>query len=122
MEAHSNEITDLVVQQQYEKGVSGSGVALAPYSNPYAKRKQKAGKLQGHTDYSWSGAMHENMSLIINEETYAIVSKVEVNGYSLSAILGKRDPDSFELTDENKKVAADIIAPELADRLNTLIT
>ena len=121
MDAHKSEITALVVEQQYDGGISGDGSPLAPYSKPYARQKTRLGINQGHTDFSFSGGMHDEMDLIINEETYQILSRKEVNGYSLSTLLTKRDPLSFDLDDESKLMAWNIIKPDFEGMVKGLL-
>lgn len=112
-------ITALVVNQQYEQGTDGKNIALKPYSPPYKKRKEKLGVYQGHTDYSLTGKMHGEMELIVDGVTYEITSATQVNGYNLADLLKKRDNDTaFELTDENKVNAWEIIKPDFMTKLS----
>ncbi len=113
---HKEEIAFLVVQQQYEDNIDGRGRPLRPYSRPYGKRKGNI-----NVNYHVTGEMQQEMTLIVEEETYHILSKKEVNGYQLSTLLIKRDFDSFELTDEHKIEAYNIIAPDFEAKAKEIL-
>ncbi len=112
MNEHKEDIAFLVVQQQYEANIDGRGQPLRPYNTAYAKRKGNP-----NVNYHVTGGMQQEMTLIVNEETYQILSKKEVNGYNLSTLLAQRDKDSFELTDEHKAEVYKIIEPEFEERV-----
>lgn len=115
-------ITSLVVQQQYEQGIGGDGVPLKPYTPAYRRRKQKLGVLQDHTDYNLTGKMHTEMDLTVEGDIYDINSTTQVNGYTLSDLLKNRDTSkSFDLTEDNKKKAWEIILPDFMEKIGEVI-
>jgi hypothetical protein len=113
------DITALVVDQQYDKGISGDGSPLGGYSDGYRKRKQRDGIFRGFTDFHLTGEMHANMKLEVNpdSDTYRIYSEREVSGYLLSDLLKKRDVKSFELTEESKQIVKEMINPVIIEML-----
>mgnify|MGYP006266631319 CR=1 FL=1 len=118
---NKQEIAQLVVDQQYDKGISGDGVALSDYTPSYKKRKEKLGAYRGLTDYHLTGRMQAEMTLSVQDEMYDIYSTREVPSFLLSDLLKKRDANSFELTQENKKEAWRIIEPSFVEKLNELL-
>ena len=115
-------IVALVIEQQYDKGIDGNNEPLKPYTRNYAKKKSKLGVLQGHADYSLSGAMQAAMTLTIDGDTYDINSPIEVNGHRLSDLLKKRDTQqSFDLTPENKKAVWEIIKEPFMEKVNNIL-
>ena len=117
---HKQEVVGVLVQQQHEEGVSGTGAALKPYTNDYRKRKIKRGVYTGHTDYSLTGKMQGEMNLTVSGSEYSIDSPATANdGNTISSYLKKRDLQSFELTEENKGVVWRIIAPTFNEKVGS---
>lgn len=119
---HKTDIAALVVDQQYDKGIDGANKPLTPYTKAYDKLKTKAGSNRGFADFHMTGKMQAEMDLqLVGNEQYEIFSNREVPSYRLSDLLKKRDPLSFSLTEENRKVVWRIIEPSFVDKVKERI-
>lgn len=62
--ATSEDAIGIIKTRIQEFGVNASGTAYKAYTNAYKKRKQKAGKYQGYTDFSYTTRMWQSVSIV----------------------------------------------------------
>ena len=89
----------MIGERILEKGQDSNNEPLSPYSKPYKKRKEKAGKYVGYTNLKWSGQMIASIGIIelSNTET------------SAKAVVMGRDEFNQKLLEYNSKSRGDIL-------------
>jgi len=119
---NKEQIVGLVINQQQEQHVDSYTQPLRAYSTPYYNYKRLSGK-SGETDFDDTGHMHSTMDLTIEGEQYIIDSPSQTNqGMLKSAFLREwQGSPVMDLTEDNKGVAWNIIAPTLVAKMREAI-
>ena len=115
-----DEIVGLVINQQQEEHVDSQNQPLKPYSRQYMLYKESIGK-SGQTDFDLTGEMHAEMNLTIDGDTYSIDSPATTTNGELKTAWLKHwnnDEPVMDLTEENKRIACEIIKEPFMERVN----
>lgn len=62
--ATANEAQMMIKERIQERGIDANGARYKDYTEAYKKRKQKAGKYRGFTDFSFTTRMWQNVQLV----------------------------------------------------------
>ena len=116
-------IVNLVIDQQYENGKDSYSLPLRTYAPSYRIHKERRNIYRGFTDFSYSGEMHSLMELTVDGDQYNIDSpSLTDTGIRKSAFLREwQGSPVMDLTEENKGVAWNIIAPTLVEKMREAI-
>jgi hypothetical protein len=118
---YKEEITGLLVTQQFDEHVDSEGNPLRPYFVPYQKHKELSGK-SGKTDFDETGAMHGEMYLRVDGpgDEYEINSPAQTDKGELKSdwLNEWNGSETMTLTKENKEIAGSIIMPDFVERVN----
>ena len=122
MEENKEQIVGLLVHQQYEESVDGSGRALREYSQPYRLHKQLAGQPE-RTTLSNTGEFQATVNLRVTDNEYQFESPARTDKGELKSEWltnwneQKGGTSVMELTEENKLKVFEIIRPSYVEKI-----
>ena len=121
MMEHKEQITGLLVHQQYEEGVDSQSRPFKRYKPTTVKMKQADGVYRGFTDLHNTGEFQGSMNLTIDGDEYKIESPARTDlGVLKSRWLTEwNGSEIMDLTKENEALIYPIIEDTLKDKVNS---
>lgn len=123
MMEHQQEITGLLVHQQYDEGVDSTGRELRQYTRNTKQLKQAAGTYKGYTNLHETGEFHSTMMLRVDADnnTFEINSPSRTDQGELKSdrLYRWNKAPIMNLTPENMKLVLPIIEDSLRGKINS---